>query len=133
MYGAGDVKGANVLLKTTAPTSYDMRGFVCKASLLLSMLVINLILQPACCGTNCYSKEGRLTCDCVLQMADFGLSRVLEANATHVSTFTYGEDPPSCILLQGKLQRPLTNVKLWSLRLRLESQTKEYLQKSDSS
>ena len=27
----------------------------------------------------------------VMQMADFGLSRVLEANATHVSTFTYGE------------------------------------------
>ena len=26
-----------------------------------------------------------------MQMADFGLSRVLEANATHVSTFTYGE------------------------------------------
>lgn len=26
----GDVKGANVLLKTTAPTAYDPRGFVCK-------------------------------------------------------------------------------------------------------
>ena len=40
LHGAGDVKGANVLLKTTAPTSYDMRGFVCKASLLFSMLLI---------------------------------------------------------------------------------------------
>jgi hypothetical protein len=27
------------------------------------------------------------------QMADFGLSRVLESDATHVSTFTYGEAP----------------------------------------
>jgi hypothetical protein len=26
----GDVKGANVLLKTAAPTPYDGRGFVCK-------------------------------------------------------------------------------------------------------
>ena len=26
----------------------------------------------------------------VVQMADFGLSRVLESDATHVSTFTYG-------------------------------------------
>lgn len=26
----GDVKGANVLMKTTAPTAYDPRGFVCK-------------------------------------------------------------------------------------------------------
>jgi hypothetical protein len=41
LHGAGDVKGANVLLKTTAPTSYDMRGFVCKASLLFSMLLIS--------------------------------------------------------------------------------------------
>ncbi len=28
----GDVKGANVLLKTTAPTAYDPRGFVCKVA-----------------------------------------------------------------------------------------------------
>lgn len=27
-------------------------------------------------------------------MADFGLSRVLESDATHVSTFTYGERLP---------------------------------------
>ena len=27
---------------------------------------------------------------CVAQLADFGLSRVLEAHATHVSTKTYG-------------------------------------------
>ena len=26
----GDVKGANVLLRTNAPTPYDARGFVCK-------------------------------------------------------------------------------------------------------
>ena len=33
-----------------------------------------------------------LTLVLLFQMADFGLSRVLEANATHVSTFTYGEE-----------------------------------------
>ncbi|CAL5225265.1 g8059 [Coccomyxa viridis] len=66
----GDVKGANVLLKTTAPTSYDRRGFVCK-------------------------------------MADFGLSRVLEANATHVSTFTYGTAAYMApeLLQKGKMTR----------------------------
>ncbi|CAK0735475.1 hypothetical protein CVIRNUC_000587 [Coccomyxa viridis] len=66
----GDVKGANVLLKTTAPTSYDKRGFVCK-------------------------------------MADFGLSRVLEANATHVSTFTYGTAAYMApeLLQKGKMTR----------------------------
>ena len=46
----GDLKGANVLLKSTAT---DPRGFTCK-------------------------------------LADFGMSRVLETNKTHVSTHTYG-------------------------------------------
>ncbi|KAK9916935.1 hypothetical protein WJX75_008980 [Coccomyxa subellipsoidea] len=66
----GDVKGANVLLKTTAPTAYDPRGFVCK-------------------------------------MADFGLSRVLESDATHVSTFTYGTAAYMApeLLQKGKMTR----------------------------
>lgn len=87
----GDVKGANVLLKTTAPTAYDARGFVCKVS-------------PSCLNHHaCFTEEtgilstcgvgfslGLKACCCVMQMADFGLSRVLESDATHVSTFTYG-------------------------------------------
>jgi serine/threonine protein kinase len=49
---AGDLKGANVLMKSTSVYD-DPRGFVCKIS-------------------------------------DFGLSRVLDQNCTHVSTSTYG-------------------------------------------
>lgn len=48
-----DLKGANVLLKSSSVSRYDPRGYVCK-------------------------------------LADFGLSRVMENNATHVSTSTYG-------------------------------------------
>lgn len=49
---AGDLKGGNVLMKSTSIYD-DPRGFVCK-------------------------------------IGDFGLSRVLEHNSTHVSTGTYG-------------------------------------------
>ena len=49
----GDLKGANVMLKTSAASDHDQRGFRCK-------------------------------------LADFGLSRILESNRTHVSTTTYG-------------------------------------------
>lgn len=48
-----DLKGANVLLKSAAPSNFDSRGYVCK-------------------------------------LADFGLSRVMENNSTHVSTTTFG-------------------------------------------
>lgn len=30
----------------------------------------------------------------VCKIGDFGLSRVLDCNSTHVSTGTYGESPP---------------------------------------
>ena len=36
----GDVKGANVLLRTAAPSPYDGRGFVCKARACACMLHI---------------------------------------------------------------------------------------------
>ena len=49
---AGDLKGGNVLMKSTSMYD-DPRGFVCK-------------------------------------IGDFGLSRVLEHNSTHISTNTYG-------------------------------------------
>ena len=49
----GDLKGANVLLKSTMVSAWDPRGYVCK-------------------------------------LADFGLSRVMEHNRTHVSTATFG-------------------------------------------
>ena len=49
----GDLKGANVLLKSSMASNYDPRGYVCK-------------------------------------LADFGLSRVMEHNCTHVSTATFG-------------------------------------------
>ena len=49
----GDLKGANVLLKSAMASNYDPRGYVCK-------------------------------------LADFGLSRVMEHNCTHVSTATFG-------------------------------------------
>lgn len=48
-----DLKGANVLMKSTAVSNYDGRGYTCK-------------------------------------LADFGLSRVMETNRTHVSTSTFG-------------------------------------------
>ena len=63
----GDLKGANVLLKSTAT---DPRGFMCK-------------------------------------LADFGLSRVLDLDMTHISTHTYGTIsymPPE-LLSQGKMTR----------------------------
>lgn len=63
----GDLKGANVLLKSTAT---DPRGFMCK-------------------------------------LADFGLSRVLDLDMTHISTHTYGTisyTPPE-LLSQGKMTR----------------------------
>ncbi len=63
----GDLKGANVLLKSTAT---DPRGFMCK-------------------------------------LADFGLSRVLDVDMTHISTHTYGTIsymPPE-LLSQGKMTR----------------------------
>ena len=63
----GDLKGANVLLKSTAT---DARGFMCK-------------------------------------LADFGLSRVLDLDMTHISTRTYGTIsymPPE-LLSQGKMTR----------------------------
>lgn len=50
---SGDLKGGNVLMKSTSMYD-DPRGFVCK-------------------------------------LGDFGLSRVLDSNSTHVSTGTYGE------------------------------------------
>ena len=49
----GDLKGANVLLKSAMTSAWDSRGYVCK-------------------------------------LADFGLSRVMEHNRTHVSTATFG-------------------------------------------
>ncbi len=49
----GDLKGANVLLKSAMTSAWDPRGYVCK-------------------------------------LADFGLSRVMEHNRTHVSTATFG-------------------------------------------
>ncbi len=48
-----DLKGANVLLKSSAVSNYDKRGYSCK-------------------------------------LADFGLSRVMEHNSTHISTSTFG-------------------------------------------
>jgi len=48
-----DLKGANVLLKSSALSNYDKRGYTCK-------------------------------------LADFGLSRVMEHNSTHISTSTFG-------------------------------------------
>lgn len=63
----GDLKGANVLLKSTAT---DPRGFQCK-------------------------------------LADFGLSRMLDLDMTHISTHTYGTIsymPPE-LLSQGKMTR----------------------------
>ena len=63
----GDLKGANVLLKSTAT---DPRGFQCK-------------------------------------LADFGLSRMLDMDMTHISTHTYGTIsymPPE-LLSQGKMTR----------------------------
>lgn len=63
----GDLKGANVLLKSTAT---DPRGFMCK-------------------------------------LADFGLSRVLDLDMTHISTHTYGTIsymPPE-LLSHGKMTR----------------------------
>ncbi|KAK9823953.1 hypothetical protein WJX72_006631 [[Myrmecia] bisecta] len=63
----GDLKDANILLKSTAT---DPRGFVCK-------------------------------------IADFGLSRVLDVDATHISTKTYGTISymPGELLQAGKLTR----------------------------
>ncbi|CAL5227539.1 g10528 [Coccomyxa viridis] len=63
----GDLKGANVLLKSSGD---DPRGYTCK-------------------------------------LADFGLSRVLEAHATHVSTKTYGTLAymPAELLQDGKMSR----------------------------
>ncbi len=81
----GDLKGANVLLKSTAT---DPRGFMCK-------------------------------------LADFGLSRVLDLDMTHISTHTYGTIsymPPE-LLSQGKMTRAadvysfgmLSKLLLWPL------------------
>ncbi|BDA46412.1 probable mitogen-activated protein kinase kinase kinase 11 [Coccomyxa sp. Obi] len=63
----GDLKGANVLLKST---NDDPRGYTCK-------------------------------------LADFGLSRVLETHATHVSTKTYGTLAymPAELLQDGRMSR----------------------------
>lgn len=43
----GDVKGANVLLKTTAPTPYDARGFVCKVPTPLETPVMPALMQAS--------------------------------------------------------------------------------------
>ena len=53
MGAQADLKGANVLLKSSAVSNYDKRGYSCK-------------------------------------LADFGLSRVMEHNSTHISTSTFG-------------------------------------------
>ena len=63
----GDLKSANVLLKSTTT---DPRGFLCK-------------------------------------LADFGLSRVLDLDMTHISTKTYGTISymPAELLSQGKMTK----------------------------
>jgi hypothetical protein len=70
----GDVKGANVLLRTAAPSPYDGRGFVCKASTPVNRLWCTLSgLQPTAC-------EGSWRCS-VGQKEDHAVGRQNSASA----------------------------------------------------
>lgn len=92
---AGDLKGANVLLKSSGD---DPRGYTCKVRVLGS--VVKVLNSYACseselapnriCDASVRACNARTDGCSSAQLADFGLSRVLEAHATHVSTKTYG-------------------------------------------
>ena len=103
----GDLKPANVLLKST---NEDVRGFICKVC---SLSCRRLLQEALPYEANFESLISSLllissTCPaCCVQLADFGLSRVLDTDRTHVSTQTYGTlaYQPAELLQEGRLTK----------------------------
>ena len=92
-----DLKGANVMLESAVPSPDEPQGLTCNVRYYLAII---LVCQPCeSAGRRgvpemCHACEGQSDDLCLLvQIADFGMSRVLADDKTHVSTDTHGGDP----------------------------------------